>query len=65
VFLSTNSSILTFVGFDSLCSKSNICFNKFLGFRVLCAWKVMVVTSIVDDKRILLVEVGLKAQIAI
>jgi len=44
---------LTLIGFDNLCSKSNICFNEFLGFKVLCVWKVMVVTSIVDDKRIL------------
>ncbi len=65
VFVSTNSSVLTFVGFDSLCSKSNICFNEFLRFRVLCLSKVMVVTSIVDDKGILLVEVGLTAQNAI
>ncbi len=65
MFVSTNSSVLTLIGFDNLCSKSNICFNEFLGFRVLCVWKVMVVTSIVDDKGILLVEVGLRAQNAI
>jgi hypothetical protein len=65
VFVSTNFSVLTFVGFDNLCSKSNICFNEFLGFRVLCVWKMMVVTSIIDDKGILLVEAGLRAQNAI
>ncbi len=62
MFVSTNFSILTFVGFDNLCSKSNICFNEFLGFRVICVWKMMVVTSIIDDKGILLVEAGLRAQ---
>ncbi len=65
MFVSTNFSVLTFVGFDNLCSKSNICFNEFLGFRVLCVWKMMVVTSIIDDKGILLVEAGLRAQNAI
>jgi len=61
VFVSTNFSVLTFVGFDNLCSKSNICFNEFLGFKVLSVWKVMVVTFILDDKGILLVEVGPRA----
>jgi len=65
VFVLINFLVLTFVGFDNLCSKSNICFNEFLGFRVICVWKMMVVTSIIDDKGILLVEAGLRAQNAI